>query len=124
MREEFETKSSSIEKLMVACQIYLRSAKSIPTPFTPILNQLQKINPNFTPISSTTTQQNNQFLPNPGLNPDVHFNPNLAQAFQNPQQQQQNIPPAPQFQQRNNFANFQKQLKPDKLLHSFNIKEF
>ena len=109
---------------MVACQTNLRSAKLIPTPFTQIFIQSQKINPSFTPISSTNTQENNQFLPNPGLNPNVHFSPNFAHAFQNLQQQQQNIPPAPQFQQRNNVPNFQKQFKPDKLLHSFNITEF
>ena len=124
MREEFEVKSSSIGNLMVAYQTYLQSAKSIPTPFTPIFSQSQKINPNLTPISLSTTQQNNQFIPNPGLNPNVHLNPNFTQVFQNPQQHQQNIPPAPQFQQRNNVPNFQKQFKTDKLLHSFNITEF
>ena len=69
-------------------------------------------------------QPNNQYTPNPGLNPNVHFNPNFAQAFQGQNSQQQNFQNAPQFPPRNNVPNFQKQFKPDKLLHSFNITEF
>ena len=114
MREEFEIKSTSIGNLMVACQTCLRSAKLNPTPFTPIFNQSTNINPNFTPISSSAAQQNNnQFLPNPGLNPNVRFNPNFAQAFQNPQNQHQYAPLPPQFQNRNNVPNFQNQFKPE-----------
>ena len=128
MQEEYMTKSNSIGNLMVTCQNYLGKSKTIPTPFTPTFHQTSNINPNFTPISSANSPQQQRFTPNQGLNPNVHFNPNFGQAFQNQNSNQnhfrQNFPHAPQFPPRNNVSNFQKQFKPEKLLHSFNITEF
>ena len=128
MQEEFMTKSNSIGNLMVTCQNYLGKAKTIPSPFTPTFHQTRNVNPNFTPVSLANNAQEQRFTPNQGLNPNIHFNPNFAQAFQNQnsnqQNFQQNFPNAPHFKPRNNVPNFQKQFKPDKLLHSFNITEF
>ena len=68
---------------MVTCQNYLGKAKTIPSPFTPTFHQTRNVNPNFTPVSSANNAQDQQFTPNQGLNPNIHFNPNFAQAFQN-----------------------------------------
>ena len=114
MQEVFYAKTSSIGSLMVACPNYMCVAKV----------QSMHVNPNFTPLFSNAAQASwsDHFLPNPSINPNMHFNPNFANAFQHSSNPNASAPQNFQ-QQRNNFPNFRKQLKPDKQLRSFSITE-
>ena len=81
IQDEFLTKSNSIGNLMVTCQNYLSKQKPATTPFTPTFQTTRNANPNFTPTSQQIPNQQ-KFTPSQGLNPNIHFNPNFAQAFQ------------------------------------------